>query len=209
MSQCSPCELISHNLYLLVTDLRRWRFQLAKLPLQGDDFLYATLSLQAGALPSTAIPPRRRPVRVTQLRVYGNRPFKIFIFCAIIASRYIRIYGQDARNFTVGWTATVPALWERRCPAFSPARSSGVDDSAATSDAAVPLPAMQRSACDFLFSPAAIKSWHVHGRRNCRRVIRSPSKNSSARMRFVVHLQQLPDRGMRVTLRGGERRVSQ
>ena len=41
------------------------------------------------------------------------------------------------------------------------------------------------------------------------RVIRSPSKNSSARMRFVVNLQQLPDRGMRVTLRRGERRVSQ
>jgi hypothetical protein len=142
----------------LITDLRRWKFQLAKLPLQGDDFRSATLSLQAGVLPSNAIPPRRRPVRVTQLRVYGNRPFNIFIFCAIIASRYISIYGQDARNFTLGWTATVSALWERRCSAFSPARSAGVVDSAASSHAAVPLPAMQRPACDFLFSPAAIKS---------------------------------------------------
>ena len=191
----------------LITDLRRWRFQLAKLPLQ--ETIFDPLSLQAGVLPSAVIPPRRRPVRVTQLRVYGNRPFNIFIFCAIIASRYIWIYGQDARNFILGWTATVSALWERRCSAFSPARSSGVDDSAASFHAAVPLPAMQRPACDFLFSPAAIKSWHVHDRRNCRRVIRSPSKNSSARVCFVVNLQQLPDRGMRVTLRGGERRVSQ
>jgi hypothetical protein len=96
--------------------------------------------------------------------VYGNRPFKKFIFCGIIASRYIPGYGQDARNITLGRTTAVPALRERGCSTFSPAGSSGVDDSAATSDAAVPLPAMQRPACDFLFSPAAIKSWQLHGR---------------------------------------------
>jgi len=90
----------------LITDLRRWRFQLAKLPLQ--ETIFDPLSLQAGVLPSAVIPPRRRPVRVTQLRVYGNRPFNIFIFCAIIA--------RDISGFMARTHAISLWLGPRQCP---------------------------------------------------------------------------------------------
>jgi len=144
-----------------------------------------------------------------------------------------RSYGPHACDFVLDWFTAVPPLWKQGCSPVAPARPLGMDRRACIADEAVPLPPVQRQAFGVFLPPPAFEGNKPRRSGTRGRIIKitcgkfdhyissiampvrgraflvTPAPRSSARMCFVEDLKQLPNRSVRIPLRGGQRRMAQ